>query len=325
MAFPSLKTEPARVSDVREQSIRRQTLSHEHRLLIRKVLAHAFLLTFLAVVLVPFVMVVSASFRQGNFAPSRLLPDKISLDHWKYVLGIPYTEVVNPATGETRVVKPVVPPLLWFWNSIKVSSLSSAGIILLSGTAAYAFSRFKFWFRTPILSSLLILQMFPMVLALVAFYVILDFTGTYVKWLGLNTQAGLIMVYLGGISSYIWMIKGYFDTIPASMEESARIDGASPFQTFVRILLPISIPIFAVVFILSFIGYMSEYPVASVVLQTGNNWTLAVGANSFLYEQEKLWGRFAALAVLSGVPITVVFMLCQRFVIGGLTSGGIKE
>jgi maltose/maltodextrin transport system permease protein len=86
-----------------------------------------------------------------------------------------------------------------------------------------------------------------------------------------------------------------------------------------------SLPIFAVVFILSFIGYMSEYPVASVVLQTSDNWTLAVGANSFLYEQEKLWGRFAALAVLSGVPITVMFLLCQRFVIGGLTSGGVKE
>ena len=109
------------------------------------------------------------------------------------------------------------------------------------------------------------------------------------------------------------------------MEESARIDGASQFQTFVRILLPISLPIFAVVFILSFISYMSEYPVASVVLQSSENWTLAVGANSFLYEQEKLWGRFAALAVLSGVPITVVFLLCQKFVIGGLTSGGVKE
>lgn len=139
MTFPSLKTEPARASNVRERSTKRHRLSHEQRLLIRKVLAHAFLLSFLAIVLVPFVMVVSASFRQGNFAPSRLLPDKISLDHWKYVLGIPYTEVVNPATGETRVVKPVVPPLLWFWNSIKVSCLSSAGIILLSGTAAYAF------------------------------------------------------------------------------------------------------------------------------------------------------------------------------------------
>ena len=192
-------------------------------------------------------------------------------------------------------------------------------------TAAYAFARLRFKFRSTTLSALLILQMFPMVLSLVAFYVILDFAGQYVKWLGLNTQPGLIMIYLGGISNYIWMIKGYFETIPASMEESARIDGASQFQTFIRILLPMSLPIFAVVFILSFISYMSEYPVASVVLQSSDNWTLAVGANSFLYEQEKLWGRFSALAVLSGVPITVVFLLCQKFVIGGLTSGGVKE
>ena len=291
----------------------------------RKAAAHAFLICFLILILVPFVMVVSASLRQGNFAPSRLLPDKVSLDHWKFVLGIPYQEVVNPATGQTRVVKAETPPLFWFWNSIKISLLASLGIIFLSGTSAYAFARLRFRFRSPTLSALLILQMFPMVLSLVAFYAILDFTGQYAKWLGLNTQTGLIMIYLGGISNYIWMIKGYFETIPASMEESARIDGASQFQTFMRILLPISLPIFAVVFILSFISYMSEYPVASVVLQSSENWTLAVGANSFLYEQEKLWGRFSALAVLSGVPITIVFLLCQKFVIGGLTSGGVKE
>jgi maltose/maltodextrin transport system permease protein len=300
-------------------------MTAHQKILARKVGAHAFMICFLILVLVPFVMVISASMRQGNFAPSRLLPDKVSLDHWKFVLGIPYQEVVNPATGETRTVKPTTPPLLWFWNSIKVSLVASAGIIFLSSTAAYAFARLRFKFRSTTLSALLILQMFPMVLSLVAFYVILDFAGQYVKWLGLNTQAGLIMVYLGGISNYIWMIKGYFETIPASMEESARIDGASQFQTFIRILLPMSLPIFAVVFILSFISYMSEYPVASVVLQSGDNWTLAVGANSFLYEQEKLWGRFSALAVLSGVPITVVFLLCQKFVIGGLTSGGVKE
>jgi maltose/maltodextrin transport system permease protein len=291
----------------------------------RQAAAHAFLICFVIVILVPFVMVISASLRQGNFAPSRLLPDKVSLDHWKFVLGIPYQEVVNPATGQTRMVTAETPPLRWFWNSIKVSLLSSAGIIFLSGTSAYAFARLRFKFRSATLSTLLILQMFPMVLSLVAFYVILDFTGQYAKWLGLNTQTGLIMIYLGGISNYIWMIKGYFETSPPSMEESARIDGASQFQTFIRILLPISLPIFAVVFILSFISYMSEYPVASVVLQSSENWTLAVGANSFLYEQEKLWGRFAALAVLSGVPITVVFLLCQKFVIGGLTSGGVKE
>ena len=300
-------------------------MSPGQKLLVRKTAAHAFMICFLILILVPFVMVISASFRQGNFAPSRLIPDKVSLDHWKYVFGIPYQEVVNPATGETRMIRPTTPPLFWFWNSTKVSFIASAGIIFLSGTAAYAFARLHFKFRSITLSSLLILQMFPMVLSLVAFYVILDFAGQYFRWIGLNTHLGLIMIYLGGISNYIWMIKGYFETIPPSMEESARIDGASQWQTFTRILIPISLPIFTVVFILSFISYMSEYPVASVVLQSGDNWTLAVGANSFLYEQEKLWGRFAALAVLSGVPITVVFLMCQRFVIGGLTSGGVKE
>jgi maltose/maltodextrin transport system permease protein len=300
-------------------------LNPEQKTVVRIAISHFVLIALLALVLVPYLIVVSASFRRGNFAPSGLLPDKVSLDHWKYVLGIPYQEVINPATGETRMVKAETPPLLWFWNSIKISTAASIGIILLSGTAAYAFARLHFKFKSVTLGSLLILQMFPMVLALVAIYVILDFTGQYVHWLGLNTKTGLMMVYLGGISGYIWMIKGYFDTIPASMEESARIDGASQFQTFIQILLPISLPIFAVVFILSFIGLMSEYPVASIVLQTRNNWTLAVGANSFLPEHDQLWGRFAALAVLSGVPITIMFLLCQKYIVGGLTSGGVKE
>jgi maltose/maltodextrin transport system permease protein len=300
-------------------------MTPEQKAMVRKVVSHALLLSLLALVLVPYIMVVSASLRRGNFAPSGLLPDHVSLEHWKYVLGIPYEEVVNPATGEKRVVKAETPPLLWFWNSIKVSSIASIGILLLSGTAAYAFARLHFKFRSTTLSSLLILQMFPMVLALPAIYVILDFLGQYLPVLGLNTHPGLILVYLGGISGYIWMLKGYFDTIPVSMEESATIDGATQFQTFTQILLPMSVPIFAVVFILSFIAFMSEYPVASIVLQTRENWTLAVGANSFLAEHQKLWGRFAALAVLSGVPITVMFMVCQKYVVSGLTSGGVKE
>jgi maltose/maltodextrin transport system permease protein len=300
-------------------------MNSEQKTVVRIAVSHCVLIALLALVLVPYLIVVSASFRRGNFAPSGLLPDKVSLEHWKYVLGIPYQEVINSATGETRMVKAETPPLLWFWNSIKISTAASIGIILLSGTAAYAFARLHFKFKSVTLGSLLILQMFPMVLALVAIYVILDFTGQYVHWLGLNTKTGLMMVYLGGISGYIWMIKGYFDTIPMSMEESARIDGASQFQTFIQILLPISLPIFAVVFILSFIGLMSEYPVASIVLQTRNNWTLAVGANSFLPEHDQLWGRFAALAVLSGMPITIMFLVCQKYVVGGLTSGGVKE
>jgi maltose/maltodextrin transport system permease protein len=300
-------------------------LNPEQKAVVRQVISHVILIGLLALVLIPYVMVISASLRKGNFAPSGLLPDKVSLEHWKFVLGIPYQEVANAATGETRVIQAETPPLLWFLNSIKISSIASIGIIMLSGTAAYAFARLHFKFKSTVLSSLLILQMFPMVLALVAIYAILDFAGQYVRWIGLNTQSGLILVYFGGISGYIWMIKGYFDTIPASMEESARIDGASQFQTFVRILLPMSLPIFAVVFILSFISLMSEYPVASIVLQARSNWTLAVGANSFLAEHEKLWGRFAALAVLSGLPITAMFLLCQKFIVGGMTSGGVKE
>src|SRR6201987_5480784 len=290
------------------------------RLLLKKTAAHGVLLIALALVVLPFLMVVIASLRKGNFPPNGLWlsPDQWSLEHWKYVLNIPYSEIVNPSTGETRMVQPPTSPLHWLWNSVIVSAVSSAGIILLSSTAAYAFARMRFKFRGHILQSLLILQMFPAVLALTAYYTILDSVGRHVEWLGLNTLPGLIAIYLAGVSTNIWMIKGYLETIPASMEESARIDGASPFQTFVRILLPVSAPIFAVVFILSFIYTMSEYPVASVVLQTSETWTLAVGANSFLYEQEKLWGRFAALAVLGGVPITVVFLVCQKYVIGGL-------
>jgi maltose/maltodextrin transport system permease protein len=300
-------------------------MTSQQKTVMRLGISHVLIIALLAMVLVPYLIVISASLRRGNFAPSGLLPGNVSLEHWKYILGIPYQEVVNSATGETRLIKAETPALIWLWNSIKISGAASIGIILLSGTAAYAFARLHFKFKTVTLRSLLILQMFPGVLALVAIYAILDFTGQYVRWLGLNTPTGLVMVYLGGISGYIWMIKGYFDTIPASMEESARIDGASQFQTFVQILLPISLPIFAVVFILSFIAFMSEYPVASIVLQARTNWTMAVGANSFLPEHEQLWGRFAALAVLSGVPITAMFLVCQKYIIGGLTSGGVKE
>jgi maltose/maltodextrin transport system permease protein len=297
------------------------------RLLIKKIIAHVVLIVSCALILVPFAMVVLASFRKGNFPPSTLWLnlDQWTLDHWKYVLGIPYREVLNATTGETKLVSPAVAPLHWFLNSLVVSSIASFGIILLSGTSAYAFARLKFRFRNQILTGLLVLQMFPQILTLTAYYRILNYVGEHIPWLGLNTFAGLILIYLSGISINIWMIKGYFDTISPSMEDSARIDGASRFQAFTRILLPMSAPIFAVVFILSFISMISEYPTASVVLQESSNRTLAVGAYSLLDEHEKLWGHFSALAVLSGVPITIMFLLCQRFIIGGLTSGGAKE
>src|SRR6516225_2033756 len=106
-------------------------MNARQKVMARKIGAHAFMICFLILILVPFVMVISASLRQGDFAPSRLLPDKVSLDHWKFVLGIPYQEVVNPATGETRTIQAGSPPLGWFWNSVKVSAAAAMGIILL--------------------------------------------------------------------------------------------------------------------------------------------------------------------------------------------------
>lgn len=287
----------------------------------RRLLAHAVLIGFIVLVTVPLVMVVSISFRKGNFAIGSLWPgpDTFSLEHWRMVLGLP----VEQADGTW--VRPDVSVLRWFWNSVRIAGASAFLILLLSSTCAYAFARMRFFGRERLLGGLLILQMFPMVLALIAIYSILETVGRWVPALGLDTHPGLILAYLGGIATHIWMIKGYFDSLPVSLEESACMDGASPWQTFRLIMLPTSRPIFAITFILAFIGLMGEYPLASVVLQRTDHWTLAVGANSFLYEQNYLWGDFAATAVLSGIPITLLFLACQKLLVSGLVAGSVKE
>jgi maltose/maltodextrin transport system permease protein len=163
------------------------------------------------------------------------------------------------------------------------------------------------------------------VLALVAIYTIFEVIGDHVSWLGLDSHASVIVTYLGiGISLHIWTIKGYFDTIPAEIEEAAQIDGATPFQAFARVLLPMAVPILAVVFVLAFIFAIIEYPVASTLLSSQGQYTLAVGSKQYLYEQQYLWGDFAAAAVLAGLPITAVFLLAQRWLVSGLTAGGLK-
>ena len=222
------------------------------------------------------------------------------------------------------IIPPPFPVLHWLWNSVKVAFITAFLIICLSTTSAYAFARMKFAGKEVILNGMLIFQMFPAVLALVAIYALFDKIGEYIPWLGLNTHGGLILSYMGGIALHIWTIKGYFETIDASLEEAAAIDGATPWQAFRLILLPLSVPILAVVFILAFIGTITEVPVASILLLDMNELTLAVGSQQYLYPQNYLWGDFAAAAVLSGLPITVVFLLAQRWLVGGLTAGGVK-
>ena len=280
--------------------------------------AHGFLIVLLVLMLFPLAMVVSISLRPGNFASGSLLPANISFEHWKLALGMSYVDF------DGTVIKPPFPVMHWLWNSVKVAAATALFVLMLSTTSAYAFARLRFRFKEGTLSTLLILQMFPPVLSLTAIYAIFQVLGTHVSWLGIDSLASVVVAYLGQISLHIWTIKGYFDTIPSEIEEAAHVDGATPFQAFRRVLLPMATPMLAVVFILAFITAIIEFPVASILLQSEDQLTLAVGSRLYLYEQRYLWGDFAAAAVLSGLPITAVFLLAQRWMVSGLTSGGLK-
>jgi maltose/maltodextrin transport system permease protein len=280
--------------------------------------AHAGLILLILVTLFPLAAVVSISLRPGNFSNGSLIPAQISLEHWKLALGFSYQ------AEDGSLVVPPFPVLLWLWNSIKVATASAILIVAISTTAAYAFARLRFRFKTAILNSMLLLQMFPAVLALVAIYAIFDTIGAHVPWLGIETHAGLVLAYCGGVAMHVWTIRGYFETIPVEIEECAKVDGATHWQAFRHVLLPMAVPILLVVFLLAFIGTIIEYPVASVLLREEGNLTLAVGSKYYLYEQKYLWGDFAAAAVLSGLPITAVFVAAQRWIVSGLTAGGVK-
>ena len=279
---------------------------------------HLVMWCFLALIIFPLIMVIAISFRNGNFSVGEIIPSNPTLDHWKLALGMTITN------ADGSITPPPFPVLTWLWNSIKVAGVTALMIVVLSTTCAYAFARLRFRGKQTILKGMLIFQMFPAVLALVAIYALFNKIGEYIPWLGLNTHGGLILAYMGGIALHVWTIKGYFETIDSSLEEAAAIDGATPWQAFRLILLPLSVPILAVVFILSFIGAITEVPMASILLQDVDNLTLAVGAQQYLYPQNYLWGDFAAAAVLSGLPITLVFLLAQRWLVGGLTAGGVK-
>jgi maltose/maltodextrin transport system permease protein len=280
--------------------------------------AHLFLLALCAVVLFPFLIVLSVSLRPGNFASGSLIPASMSLEHWRYVLGLP---VPGP---DGKPILPDLPVMLWLWNSIKVALLSAAVTLLLSTTAAYALARLRFRGRKSLLTGLMLMQMFPAVLALVAIYAIFDRLGGVFPSIGLNTHWSLVLAYSGGIAGHVWTLKGYYDTLPGEIEEAARVDGATAWQTFYRVLLPMALPILVVVFMLAFIGAIIEYPVASVLLNDQQQLTLAVGSKLFVQEHNFRWGDFAAAAILSGAPITAVFLLAQRWMISGLAAGGVK-
>ncbi len=214
----------------------------------------------------------------------------------------------------------------WFLNSLVISIITSVMTVFLGAMAAYAFSRMRFRGRRVGLLSLILIQMFPQFLAVVALFLLLSTIGTVIPALGLGTQLGLIFVYLGGaLGVNTYLMYGFFSTVPISIDEAAKIDGASHAQIFFTIILRLVAPILAVVGLLSFIGTTGEYVLASIMLTDPTTQTLAVGLYSFVSQAfSNNWSIFAAGAVLAAVPVMIVFLLLQKYIVGGLISGSVK-
>ena len=222
--------------------------------------------------------------------------------------------------------RPQQPFLAWFLNSMFIGLTAAAGTVFLGALAAYAFSRLRFKGRRIGLLSLLLVQMFPQLLGVVAIFLLLSAIGDIFPAIGLGSQVGLILVYLGGaLGVNTYLMYGFFNTVPISIDEAAKIDGASHAQIFFGIILRLVAPILAVVGLLSFVASTSEFVVASVVLQQPSTQTLAVGLYQFVTsETSKNWTLFAAGAVISAIPVMALFLFLQRFIIGGLTAGSVK-
>jgi len=214
----------------------------------------------------------------------------------------------------------------WFINSIIIAGFATAFSLALSTFAAYAFSRFRFTGRRPGLLSLLIIQMFPQFLAIVAIYLMFTKISDLYPAIGFNTSWSLILLYMGGaLGVNTWLMKGFFDTVPIELDESAKVDGASHSVTFFRIILPLVTPILAVVGVLSFIGAINEFLMASIFLTDNTSKTLAVGLYGLVAgERNANFGLFAAGTLLTAIPTVILFFSLQRYIAGGLTAGAVK-
>ena len=218
------------------------------------------------------------------------------------------------------------PFVQWIINTVWIASVSSIGSVFLSALAAYSFSRQRFRGRRSGLLALILLQMFPSVLGLVAIYAILSELYKYIPALGLNSPWGLILVYLGGsLGGGTYLMYGFFNTVPKEIDEAAKIDGATHTQIYFQIILRLVSPILAVQMLLSFIGISSDFILASIVMNKPDQYTLAVGLGLFIDQPySKNWAMFCAGAVIAATPIVALFMGLQRYIVSGLTGGAVK-
>lgn len=273
----------------------------------KHLVVHLFLLACLCLTLAPAVLVLLASFRSGN--------DLFSLSLSGLTLNNYY---------ELLTTKPF---LQWMKNSLFVSTLASIVALFVTTLAGYAFARFRFPGRKYGLLLMILLQMFPAGMAMVAVFRVLQVMGNLTGGvIGLNSLIGLSLVYIGGgIPFNTWMIKGYIDSLPKELEESAYLDGATPHQTFRQIILPLLGPILSVVAVFNFITPYSDFVFPSVLMQEEKRYTLAVGMQSLISGNFSAnWSLFAAASILGSIPILVLFFSIQRFLVQGLTQGAVK-
>jgi arabinogalactan oligomer/maltooligosaccharide transport system permease protein len=267
------------------------------------VLLHAALLVAVIFALFPIYFTFQASLRPGNQLYStdlQLWPKDATLDNYSYVL--------------TKL-----PMLRWMTNSFIVAAATTVLTLLISVSCAYALSRFKFRGRGALMTTMLALQAFPALLALFAYYLILNSIGLT------NTLIGLILVYsAGAIVFNVWNLKGYFDTIPIDLEESATIDGCTPTQAFIRVMLPLARPALATTALFGFLAGWNEYIIAQTLLFDEKLYTAPVGVFGLQDGYRNPWGWFAAASFVVSVPVVVLFLFLQRNLVSGLTQGGVK-
>jgi arabinogalactan oligomer / maltooligosaccharide transport system permease protein len=260
--------------------------------------------------LFPAAYAVSSSLNSaGTLVASGLVPSDPTLDNYTNLFGgdIPYRN--------------------WLVNSIVIAGGAAVANTMLSALAAYAFSRMRFVGRRAGILTILLVQMFPQALAFVAIFVMIADLGNVFPAIGLGQRSALFLVYLGGAMGVnTWLMKGYFDTIPRSLDESALIDGATHGQIFFRVILPLTTPVLAVVALLTFVFLFNDFVIASAVLGQGDtdNFTLAVGLFRFVDNRASRWGLFTAGSVLAAIPIVLLFQFLQRYIVSGLTQGAVK-
>src|SRR5690606_27757731 len=271
---------------------------------------HLFAVVVSIFALFPLLYVLSASLNpKGTLTGSNLLFSAVGIDSYVRIL----TDPKNPYG-------------LWFLNTLVIAVVTGLVTVFIDACAAYAFSRMRFTGRRVGLVTIVVVQMFPQLLAVVAIFLLMSTLGEWFPAIGLNTHTGLILVYLGGaLGVNTYLMYGFFNTIPKELDEAARIDGAGHARIFFTIILRLVAPILAVVGLLSFIGTVNEYVVASVMLIDPEQQTLVVGLTKLVSNPRYAdWSAFSAGAVMAAIPVMILFLFLQKYIVGGLTAGATK-